>query len=357
MVGATVVFGFSLFLGIVTMIGNGCIMILFLRHKSIRVTRNYIIFSLALADFLIGLFAMPLAANQNHISYWNFSVSLCYFHVIIDTLATLVSIFTVTLTALLDIGLVFGKGIRNVYSCRNVSIVIALSWLAPGLTILLPIAINPSQMGLFIKEEVRTHSLFFGSVQINSTTFHCLPDFPKVLFASLVVFYYIFGLSLTVAAYAAIFIKIRLRKRFVLRIGSRAVNALSPHPPFNNLVHPKVTKIPTDTPTLTVKQTVRANALTKWKRNEGLLRMMFAIGTLAFVCYLPGSIVFLLEALADKGIALWAFKLGIWLSYAKSAINPILYGFLNHKFKKYICKCFGTRVENATTTIGSILEE
>ncbi|CAK9304836.1 unnamed protein product [Gordionus sp. m RMFG-2023] len=357
---------------------NGYIMFLFLRHKSIRVARNYIIFSLSLADFLIGLFAMPFAADQNHLKYWNFSKSFCNFHAIMDSLGTLVSIFTVTLTALLDIRLVFGKGIKNVYSPINIGIILALSWLIPGMTLLVPISINPRQMSLFIKyiqndsfllmratRNVTTTNVTTNAtttimkatsnvtttnVTINATTkiiiFQCLPSFPTDQFTGQVVFFFIIGLFLTIIAYTIIFFKIRSRKRAI------SASIVSPNlslNSFENLVSSQILKIRKSSSNWTSEKIIKANASVRLKRNENLLRMMFAIGMLAWVCYLPSSIVFLLEANAK--IPLWAYKLGIWLAYIKSTINPIIYGFMNKNFKKFICKTFRPVVEHKNRSI------
>ena len=79
-------------LSVVTIAGNLMVMISFKMDKQLQTISNYFLFSLAVADMIIGLVSMPLfTANLIHKS-WPFGVVMCDAWLSIDYLASQTSV-------------------------------------------------------------------------------------------------------------------------------------------------------------------------------------------------------------------------------------------------------------------------
>ncbi|XP_055611000.1 opsin-1-like [Uranotaenia lowii] len=92
--------GFAIFmLGMVSMIGNGCVMYIFSNTKGLRTPSNLLVVNLAFSDFFM-MFCMgpPMVVNCYH-ETWYFSAFACEVYGMLGSLFGCVSIWTMTLIA------------------------------------------------------------------------------------------------------------------------------------------------------------------------------------------------------------------------------------------------------------------
>lgn len=79
-------------LSLVTVVGNIMVMISFKIDKQLQTISNYFLFSLAVADFAIGLFSMPLFTVYNVLGYWPLGPHICDTWLALDYLASNASV-------------------------------------------------------------------------------------------------------------------------------------------------------------------------------------------------------------------------------------------------------------------------
>lgn len=80
------------FLSIVTVLGNILVMISFKIDKTLQTISNYFLFSLAVADFAIGLISMPLFTVYTILGYWPLGPMVCDTWLALDYLASNASV-------------------------------------------------------------------------------------------------------------------------------------------------------------------------------------------------------------------------------------------------------------------------
>lgn len=83
---------FAVLVSIITVVGNIMVMISFKIDKQLQTISNYFLFSLAIADFAIGLFSMPLFAYTTLLGYWPLGPHVCDLWLALDYLASNASV-------------------------------------------------------------------------------------------------------------------------------------------------------------------------------------------------------------------------------------------------------------------------
>lgn len=87
----------SSMLSFVTVSGNIMVMVSFKIDKQLQNISNYFLFSLALADFFIGLISMPLFTVYTILGYWPFGRHVCDGWLALDYLASNASVLNLLL--------------------------------------------------------------------------------------------------------------------------------------------------------------------------------------------------------------------------------------------------------------------
>lgn len=82
----------AVFLSLTTVVGNIMVMISFKIDKQLQTISNYFLFSLAVADFAIGLISMPLFTLYTVLGYWPLGPHICDTWLALDYLASNASV-------------------------------------------------------------------------------------------------------------------------------------------------------------------------------------------------------------------------------------------------------------------------
>lgn len=82
----------AVLLSLTTVIGNIMVMISFKIDKQLQTISNYFLFSLAVADFAIGLISMPLFTLYTVLGYWPLGPHVCDTWLALDYLASNASV-------------------------------------------------------------------------------------------------------------------------------------------------------------------------------------------------------------------------------------------------------------------------
>ena len=93
----------SLFMGLLSFIivlGNGVIIVSVAMVKKLREPANYLVVSLALSDFLVGLVVLPLTIVYDVAGTWVFGSVMCDVHVSFDVICCTASIMNLCMISI-----------------------------------------------------------------------------------------------------------------------------------------------------------------------------------------------------------------------------------------------------------------
>uniref|UniRef100_A0A8C5RNU8 G-protein coupled receptors family 1 profile domain-containing protein n=1 Tax=Laticauda laticaudata TaxID=8630 RepID=A0A8C5RNU8_LATLA len=101
------------FLVLVTVLGNALVILAFVVDKSLRTQGNFFFLNLALADFLVGGFCIPLYIPYILTDEWKFGKGVCKLWLVVDYLVCTASGFNIVLISF-DRFVSVTRAVRNV---------------------------------------------------------------------------------------------------------------------------------------------------------------------------------------------------------------------------------------------------
>ncbi|XP_028646865.1 trace amine-associated receptor 13c-like [Erpetoichthys calabaricus] len=97
---SVVLYTFSISAVLITVLGNLVVIVSFSHFKQLHTPSNLLVLSLAVADFFVGIFSMPLKLLAIIESCWYFGDMLCFIHTFISFLLTSVSLSNLVFIAI-----------------------------------------------------------------------------------------------------------------------------------------------------------------------------------------------------------------------------------------------------------------
>ena len=91
---------FTSILSFVIVLGNGLIIASVAFVKKLRQPANYLIVSLALSDFLVGLVVLPFTITTDILGHWIFGPMICDAHVTVDVITCTASIMNLCMISI-----------------------------------------------------------------------------------------------------------------------------------------------------------------------------------------------------------------------------------------------------------------
>uniref|UniRef100_A0A8C4RKB3 G-protein coupled receptors family 1 profile domain-containing protein n=1 Tax=Erpetoichthys calabaricus TaxID=27687 RepID=A0A8C4RKB3_ERPCA len=119
---------------LLTVFGNLFVIISISHFKQLHTPTNFLVLSLATADFLIGLFVMPVSMIRTIEVCWTFGPTVCFCHIFLDSALSTASVFHLLFIAIDRYYAVCHPLLYTTKITAGVSLVfIAISWLWPML--------------------------------------------------------------------------------------------------------------------------------------------------------------------------------------------------------------------------------
>ncbi len=281
-------------LGVVSIVGNGLVLLLIAKDIQLQTITNYFVASLALADLLVGLVGIPCVLVTFHGMPYNF-----YGCLLVN--ATIVILTQISIFGLLTIAIERFIAIKDpfrytrTFTVKVAATIVGATWITAILVGLVPV---------------------FGW-NLGASPAGAACAFVEVIDMKYMVYFNFFVcvlLPLVIMLYVYIYIYQVVRKQ-MKQIASLRITTVSDD-------DGKIKKH-----RLNVKQEIKA---AKW----------FAVVILLFaICWLPLHIMNTVSLLAGK-INFPALIAAILLSHLNSAVNPLLYALGNQKFQKAWKKIF-----------------
>lgn len=91
---------FTSILSFVIVMGNGLIIASVAFVKKLRQPANYLIVSLALSDFLVGLIVLPFTITNDILGHWLFGPIICDAHITFDVITCTASIMNLCMISI-----------------------------------------------------------------------------------------------------------------------------------------------------------------------------------------------------------------------------------------------------------------
>ncbi|KAJ8015349.1 hypothetical protein DPEC_G00025190 [Dallia pectoralis] len=298
------VIGFSMTLLILlTVTGNLLVCLAVCATRRLRCLTNCFIVSLAITDLLLGILVLPFSA-LSYFKDWPLGPTFCNLHTSLDVMLCTASILTL-LAISLDRYLAVTMPLRysSIVLPRRVAVAMAFVWAVSFTVSFLPI-----HLGWNTED---------GNVQNrgpNNETEKCkfeLNPLYAVTDASLT-----FYLPLLVMCWTYYRI-LRIARRQAQRI-------VQTRPNLNNHHHSD-----TSSTTSAALNFVTAVALREHKATVTLAAVIGAF----VVCWFPYFTMFTIKGLERDKDFPSEYPLVVWLGYANSALNPVLYAALNRDFR------------------------
>uniref|UniRef100_A0A8C4RJM5 G-protein coupled receptors family 1 profile domain-containing protein n=1 Tax=Erpetoichthys calabaricus TaxID=27687 RepID=A0A8C4RJM5_ERPCA len=274
-----------------TMIGNLFVVISVSHFKQLHTTTNFLIVSLAMADFLIGVFVMPLEFRTKIETCWYFSENVCIFYIIYACFLNLVSIIHLVLISV-D---------RYLAICHpfyyNTKMSETKMWVAIAFVVWIFVII--SWIGPFIYEVL----LFYLLLQVPK---YCQNNCKVVLIMLIVAvdwfLTFILPFSVMICLYGKIF---TVAKRHIKTTPCAELQGDS------------------------AKQTT---AKTSWKRQNKATKTIGIVISVFVICWTPNYLCNIMISFIH--IPTIAINAVILLGLFNSAFNPLIYGFFYPWFWK-----------------------
>ncbi|KAM9849832.1 histamine receptor H2a [Aulostomus maculatus] len=305
---------------LLTISGNVLVCLAVCASRRLRCLTNCFIISLAVTDLLLGILVLPFSALLQLTDEWPLGPNFCNFYISMDVMLCTASILTL-LAISIDRYLAVTMPLRytSLVLPWKVAVAMASVW-----TVSVAVSFLPIQMGWnTVNGTVQNHGPW---AQERTCRFEL--NKPYVLTDSLLTFY----LPLLAMCWTYLSI-LRIARMQAKRIISARPTCITT---YNCRSNPSTST--------TVVSSVTAVAL---REHKATMTLAAVIGAFV-VCWLPYFIMFTVLGLREHPDPnkVREFSIVLWLGYANSALNPILYGALNRDFRSAYahllrCRCPG----------------
>ncbi|XP_036406080.1 trace amine-associated receptor 1-like [Megalops cyprinoides] len=278
---------------LVTMSGNLLVITSIAHFKQLHTSTNYLILSLAVCDFLLGVFVMPCSAVRSVLGCWYLGDFVCQLHTSTDIMLSTSSIFHLSFISIDRYFAVCNPLMyRSIINSVTIIIMLTTSWVIPAIF----------AFGMIFSElNVR------GSEEFFEEHVKCIGGCP-VFFSRA---------SAAVASTLSFFIPgliilcIYLKIYLVARRQARAIKQLTK-------------QLDTDT--------ANESSISRRER-KGAKTLAIVVGVF-LTCWTPFFLCNIIDPFIGYSIPPVLIDALVWFGYLNSACNPVVYAFFYSWFRK-----------------------
>ncbi|NP_001257494.1 histamine H3 receptor isoform H3C [Rattus norvegicus] len=332
---------------VATVLGNALVMLAFVADSSLRTQNNFFLLNLAISDFLVGAFCIPLYVPYVLTGRWTFGRGLCKLWLVVDYLLCASSVFNIVLisydrflsvTRAVSYRAQQGDTRRAV---RKMALVWVLAFLLYGPAIL---SWEYLSGGSSIPEGHCYAEFFYNwYFLITASTLEFFTPFLSVTF---------FNLS--------IYLNIQRRTRLRLDGGREA----GPEPPPDAQPSPppappscwgcwpkghgeamplhRGSKPSASSASLEKRMKMVSQSITqrfRLSRDKKVAKSLAIIVSIFGLCWAPYTLLMIIRAACHgRCIPDYWYETSFWLLWANSAVNPVLYPLCHYSFRRAFTK-------------------
>uniref|UniRef100_A0A665VI60 G-protein coupled receptors family 1 profile domain-containing protein n=1 Tax=Echeneis naucrates TaxID=173247 RepID=A0A665VI60_ECHNA len=296
---------------VVVVAGNALVIMAFIVDKTLRNQNNFFFLNLAISDFLVGAFCIPVYIPYNLTGRWMLGKGLCKVWLVMDYLLCTASVFNIVLISY-DRFLSVTRAVkyraqrnRTHQAVFKMVLVWVLAFLLYGPAIIFWEAIVGQS--IIPAHECYAEFYFTWYFLLSASTFEFFTPFVSVAFFNLSIYLNIHQRN------KMLFIKTR-------KVSSSEPTAISPH----------------TASCMAPRRTTHALRLSRDKKIAKSLAIMVCIFG---ICWAPYTLLMIIRA-ACSGECVpdpW-YEITFWLLWLNSAINPFLYPLCHSSFRRAFSK-------------------
>ncbi|CAL1276506.1 unnamed protein product [Larinioides sclopetarius] len=323
----------------VGLIGNALVCISVYRNHSMRTVTNYFIVNLAVADFLVILFCLPPSVLWDVTETWFFGSLMCKLVLYLQSVSVSVSVLTLTFISI-DRWYAICHPLQFKSTASRAKKAIVIIWVS-SLILVLPDAI--------VMDTRRSSALRVETHYFTDCTYTWSNHYTKIYQLLIVFFLYFFPFLFMSFFYYQI-VKVLWNRNIP---GSAEVNS-------RQIRTAVVTSSGNGAISLTSATATSSSSgmETQIRSRRKAAKMIISVVVLFGLCYMPVHLINTLRyttGLPQTQLTTVVSLISHWLCYANSAVNPIIYNFMNGKFRREFRKSFcylcTTEVETPTPTV------
>uniref|UniRef100_A0A3P8UVX4 Histamine H3 receptor-like n=1 Tax=Cynoglossus semilaevis TaxID=244447 RepID=A0A3P8UVX4_CYNSE len=309
---------------VVVVAGNALVIMAFVVDKTLRTQSNYFFLNLAISDFLVGAFCIPVYIPYNLTGRWMLGKGLCKVWLVMDYLLCTASVFNIVLISY-DRFLSVTRAVKY-RAQRNMTRRAVLKMLAVWVLAFLLYGPAIIFWELIVGEsivpahECYAEFYFTWYFLLSASTFEFFTPFVSVAFFNLSIYLNIHRRTKNGgdgATLSVFFVKSRKAGRFSpMRKNSR----LFQH-------------------TASCMAASRKNQGSRLSRDKKIAKSLAIIVCIFGVCWAPYTLLMIIRA-ACSGACVdnhW-YEITFWLLWLNSAINPFLYPLCHSSFRRAFSK-------------------
>nr|XP_033783478.1 histamine H2 receptor [Geotrypetes seraphini] len=277
------------FIILTTVCGNVVVCLAVGFDRKLRSLTNCFIVSLAITDLLLGFLVLPFSAINLLYEEWPFGIAFCNIYTSLDVMlctASILNLFMISLDRYYGVTAPLRYSML-VTPCR-VAIAMGIIWVVSLMVSFLPIHLGWNTKDMTVQNQGEDDKKKECKFELNKEyvlvdgllTFYC----PLIIMC--IMYYRIFKIA---------------------REQAKRIN----HANYFNAISPSL-------PTV--------------KEHKATVTLAAVMGAF-IICWFPYFTVFTYEGVTDTEVDSTAFLIVLWLGYANSALNPILYAALNRDFR------------------------
>uniref|UniRef100_A0A452IBS7 Histamine H3 receptor n=1 Tax=Gopherus agassizii TaxID=38772 RepID=A0A452IBS7_9SAUR len=294
-------------IALITVLGNGLVVLAFLVNKDLRHRSNYLFLNLAISDFLVGAFCIPLYIPYFLTGKWMFGRFLCKLWLVVDYLMCTASAFSIVLISydrFLSVTKAVTYRIQQGMTSKTVVKMVAV-WVFAFLIY------GPA---ILIWDRVAGYSIILDG-ECNAEFYY---NWYFLLCASTFEF---FTPCISVAYFNMhIYRDIQKRKR------NRLQNVSSPDSETEDSLS-------------TSRTQVQAKTRSKLNRDKKIAKSLAIIVCVFAICWAPYSLLMIIRAACcGECVNEFLYEITFWLLWLNSSVNPFLYPLCHAGFRKAFMK-------------------
>ncbi|XP_029452782.1 trace amine-associated receptor 4-like [Rhinatrema bivittatum] len=273
---------------ILTMGGNLVVVISIAHFKQLHSPTNFLILSLAAADFLVGLLVMPYSMVRSIDSCWYFGEWFCKLHTCCDIMLCTTSIFHLCFISV-DRYYAVCQPLHYITKITNpvIAVFVLISWSVPCFL----------AVGKVLSDGIQDYVTSISCIGACSLTLNKLWG----VLASLIAFF-IPG-TVMVGVYEHIFMVAKDQARKIHKVSA-------------------------------VSQSVSDTKKMSLKKESKAAKTLSVVMGVFILCWLPFFIATMADPFINFSTPEDLFNAFLWLGYFNSAFNPIIYGLFYPSFHK-----------------------
>uniref|UniRef100_A0A087YF69 G-protein coupled receptors family 1 profile domain-containing protein n=1 Tax=Poecilia formosa TaxID=48698 RepID=A0A087YF69_POEFO len=327
---------------IVVVAGNALVIMAFIVDKTLRNQSNYFFLNLAISDFLVGAFCIPVYIPYNLTGRWMLGKGLCKVWLVMDYLLCSASVFNIVLISydrfLSVTRAVKYRAQRNI--TRQAVLKMVAVWLLAFLLYGPAIIFWEAIVGQSVVPAHECYAEFYFTwyFLLSASTFEFFTPFVSVAFFNLSIYLNIHRRNKSgnggaedeakpqrkprkyrdgTGAWSVFFVKTRKREKF------------SPHRKNSRLFQH----------TASCMAPGRRTPGSRLSRDKKIAKSLAIIVCIFGICWAPYTLLMIIRAACGgECVAHYWYEITFWLLWLNSAINPFLYPLCHSSFRRAFSK-------------------